>query len=103
MTGYREIVIKIPEEIISFVNCNGFLPENYRSTMGRVLLDGVELSKGHGDLIDRDHIIARLEAASKFFGGENADAFDERFSHGLKEAAIKVAEEPTIIEADKGE
>lgn len=47
MGEYREIVIKIPEEIISFVNCNGFLPENYRSAMGRVLLDGVELPKGH--------------------------------------------------------
>lgn len=52
MTEYREVVIKIPEEIISFVNLNGFLPENYRSAMGRVLLDGVELPKGHGSLID---------------------------------------------------
>lgn len=39
----RELVIKIPEEIISFVNLNGFLPEEYRSAMGRVLLDGIEL------------------------------------------------------------
>ena len=65
--------------------------------------NGIPLPKGHGRLIDKDHMIARLEAASKFQGGENADAFDERFSHGLKEAAIKVAEEPTIIEADKAE
>lgn len=67
------------------------------------IANGTPLPKGHGRLIDKDHMIARLEAASKFFSGENADAFDERFSHGLKEAAIKVAEEPTIIEADKGE
>lgn len=54
MAKFREMVIKIPEEIISFVNLNGFLPENYRSAMGRVLLDGVELPKGHGRLIDAD-------------------------------------------------
>ena len=67
----------------------------------KAIRDGVILPKGHGRLIDKDHMIARLEAASKFYGGENADAFDERFSHGLKEAAIKVAEEPTIVEAEE--
>ena len=72
------------------------------SMMQKAIRNGTPLPK-HGRLIDKDHMIARLEAASKFFGGENADAFDERFSHGLKEAAIKVAEEPTIIEADKAE
>lgn len=47
-------------------------------------------------LIDKDHMIYRLEQASKYFGGKNADTFDERFSQGLKEASIKVAEEPEI-------
>ena len=73
------------------------------SIMRKAIRNGTPLPKGHGRLIDKDHMIARLEAASKFFGGENADAFDERFSYGLKEAAIKVAEEPAIIEADNGE
>lgn len=47
-------------------------------------------------LIDKDHMIYRLEQASKYFGGEQTDMFDERFSQGLKEASIKVAEEPEI-------
>ena len=59
MKEYREIIIKIPEEIISFVNLNGFLPEDYRSAMGRVLLDGVELPKGHGRLIDADALVKK--------------------------------------------
>ncbi len=47
-------------------------------------------------LIDKDHMIYRLEQASKYFGGEQTDMFDERFSQGLKEASIKVAEELEI-------
>jgi hypothetical protein len=47
-------------------------------------------------LIDKDHMIYRLEQASKYFGGKNTDTFDERFSQGLKESSIKVAEELEI-------
>lgn len=97
-----ELVIKIPEEKLSIINnkmyCGIYDPDLYKA-----IANGTPLPKGHGRLIDKDHMIARLEAASKFYGGENTDAFDERFSYGLKEAAIKVAEEPTLIEADKAE
>lgn len=92
MTGYREMVIKIPEEIISFVNLNGFLPENYRSAMGRVLLDGVELPKGHGRLIDADDIrVIELEDSLHIIRHEKGDEIDVYI------------DAPTIIEADKGE
>ena len=90
MTECREIVIKIPEDIISFVNCHGFLPENYRSAMGRVLLDGVELPKEHGDLIDKDKLICKLK-------NSYLDTF------GMKRVMSILSESPTIIEADKGE
>jgi len=92
-----KLIIDIPEEDYKLICSDGrpFLPSY------KWIKNGTPLPKGHGRLIDKDHMIARLEAASKFYGGENADAFDERFSYGLKEAAIKVAEEPTIIEADK--
>ena len=95
-----ELVIKMSE-----INYNQIKSTDdfYLSGEEKLIKYGTPLPKGHGRLIDKDHMIARLEAASKFFGGDNADAFDERFSHGLKEAAIKVAEEPTIIEADNGE
>ena len=99
-----KIIIDISDKIFHRV-CQDYL--NYTETTEgqalKAISEGTPLPKGHGRLIDKDHMIARLEAASKFYGGENTDAFDERFSHGLKEAAIKVAEEPTIIEADKVE
>lgn len=102
-----ELVINISEEDYKAVSNKVMtIEEMFETVDGRVIraiVKGRPLPKGHGRLIDKDHMIARLEAASKFFGGENADAFDERFSHGLKEAVIKVAEEPTIIEADQQE
>lgn len=91
-----KIVIDIPESIYKTIK-----EEEVGNVVYKAIKNGTPLPKCHGRLIDKDHMIARLEAASKFYGGENADAFDERFSYGLKEAAIKVAEEPTIIEADK--
>lgn len=98
-----QIVVEIDDNLYTRLFDNG---DEYVADMRRACVairNGTPLPKGHGRLIDKDHMIARLEAASKFYGGENTDAFDERFSHGLKEAAIKVAEEPTIIEADKAE
>ena len=92
-----QIVIDISDIKYQWIKEN---PLTYDNEYCEAIRNGTPLPKEHGRLIDKDHMIARLEAASKFYGGENADAFDERFSYGLKEAAIKVAEEPTIIEAD---
>ena len=94
MTKYREMVIKIPEEIINFVNLNGFLPENYRSAMGRVLLDGVELPEEHGRLIDRDKLLNTLE---KLEWIRIDCAVDEDNTNILEDI---IGEAPTIIEAD---
>ena len=98
-----KLVIDIDEKTYNEIMDDAKNTPRNLSHYERIIANGTPLPKGHGRLIDKDHMIARLEAASKFYGGENADAFDERFSHGLKEAAIKVAEEPTIIEADKVE
>lgn len=99
-----KLIINIPDRVYEEMLKNKGTDKSLDYNEGLILEvaaeNGIPLPKGHGRLIDKDHMIARLEAASKFYGGENADAFDERFSHGLKEAAIKVAEEPTIIEAD---
>lgn len=94
-----ELVIKVNEKDFEFLKQSE--GARYNRTIIEAVINGTPLPQGHGRLIDKDHMIARLEAASKFYDGENADAFDKRFSYGLKEAAIKVAEEPTIIEADK--
>ena len=99
-----QIVIDIDENVFTRLFDNGI--EDYEIVnddlfkIAKAIRKGTPLPKGYRRLIDKDHMIARLEAASKFYGGENTDAFDERFSYGLKEAAIKVAEEPTIIEIE---
>ena len=51
---YRELVVKIPEEVISFINLHGFVPEEYRNTVNHVFLDATELPSGHEKLIDAD-------------------------------------------------
>ena len=48
---YRELVVKIPEEVISFINLHGFVPEEYRNTVNHVFLDATELPSGHGRLL----------------------------------------------------
>lgn len=99
----KEILIRLEDELFEQCKTTELTGKNegFDFHIIKTVANGTVLSKGHGRLIDKDHMIARLEAASKFFSGEHTDAFDERFSQGLKEAAIKVAEEPTIIEADK--
>ena len=94
MTKYREMVIKIPEEIISFVNLNGFLPKNYRNAMGRILLDGIELPKEHGDLIDRDKLLNKLE---KLEWIRTNYSYDEDNTNILEDIIDEV---PKIIEAN---
>ena len=96
-----KLIIDIDEDVYKLFTGNGQGMKVVKFNLENTLKNGTPLPKRHGDLIDRDHIIARLETASKFFGGEHTDAFDERFSQGLKEAAIKVAEEPTVVEADR--
>lgn len=82
----KEIVIKIPDEVLSFVYQNGFIKEEDRNTVHHAVLECVELPKGHGRLIDESKID---------WLGEN----DDRFTtiNRLKNSS------PTLVEADKGE
>ena len=65
--------------------------------------DGIPLPKEHGRLIDADEFEKRLMSARSYYIGEKADDFDLRFAAGLKSAAERLVDAPTIIEADKGE
>lgn len=65
--------------------------------------NGISLPKGHGRLIDADVFEKRLMDARSYYIGEKADDFDLRFASGLKSAAERLVDAPTIIEADKGE
>ena len=74
-----EVVIKIPDEVLSFVYQNGFIKEEDRNTVHHAMLECVELPKGHGRLIDADAVL------------------EEPIGNTYKD--IDIAE--TIIEADK--
>ena len=48
----KEIVIKVSDELLSFVYRNGFVPSEKRNELNHAILQCVELPKGHGELID---------------------------------------------------
>ena len=101
-----ELVIKISEEDYkTLININDSrLPSIIaREHLFNSIANGTPLPKGHGRLIDADVFEKRLMDARSYYIGEKADDFDLRFAAGLKSAAERLVDAPTIIEADKGE
>lgn len=94
-----QVVIDIPDDLYNALMEVNNLVEMYG--FAKFIANGMPLPKGHGDLIDKDHIITRLENLSAYFDFPCADIFDRRYGQGLKEAAIKVSEEKAVIPADK--
>lgn len=90
-----EIVIKIPEEKAERLLAQMRLDRNFMECKI------TQLPKGHGRLIDADVFEKRLMDARSYYIGEKADDFDLRFAAGLKSAAERLVDAPTIIEADK--
>lgn len=82
-----DILIKIPDEIVSFVNINGFIPQKYIKDVSKALLESTPLPKGHGRIGDLDALRC-----------ENTD-FDTYKDYCTMFDEIDMA--PTIIEADK--
>lgn len=96
-----QIVIDIPNSI--YAN----LPKIVNGSIAsKRILDcvknGTPLPKGHGRLIDADVFEKRLMCARSYYVGEKADDFDLQFGAGLKSAAERLVDAPTIIPADKG-
>ena len=63
-----------------------------------VMKKGIVLPE-HGRLIDADVFEKRLMDARSYYIGEKADDFDLRFAAGLKSAAERLVDAPTILEA----
>ena len=93
-----ELVIKIPEEMHEQIK-DGYVPLG----ISKYLKNGTPLPKGHGRLIDADVFEKRLMNARSYYIGEKVDDFDLQFAAGLKSAAERLVDAPTIIEADKEE
>ena len=97
-----QIVIDIPD--YEYKNIREYCEknDNIEATYSYIYY-GIPLPKGHGRLIDADVFEKRLMDARSYYIGEKADDFDLRFAAGLKSAAERLVDAPTIIEADKGE
>ena len=95
-----ELVIKLPESIWVAIQ-NGEYCGILDDRTYNAIKNGTPLPKGHGRLIDADVFEKRLMDARSYYIGEKADNFDLRFASGLKSAAERLVDAPTIIEADK--
>lgn len=89
-----QIVIDIPERVYEdFTKTHGigYVTKDTIRTMENALVDGIQLPKGHGRLIDADKLLkeARIDIWTDY-------GFESKIS------SIDVESAPTIIEADKG-
>lgn len=95
-----QIVIKLDKRLYEYAKQHT-LTSSEIDEICDAIANGMSLPKGHGDLIDKEHMITRLENSGAYFDCLCADIFDRRYGQGLKEAAIKVSEEKAVIPADK--
>lgn len=86
-----QIVIEISEGIIEYVKNNDCLAVCFADEVAKAIKNGIQLPKGHGDLIDRNKI-EYLKAINS-----------AKFGHTSWDEAIKSIKysAPTIIEAEK--
>lgn len=83
----REIVIKLPEEVIESAKSSpNYYPTFHFETIWRAIVNGTSLPKDHGDLVDIERLI---------------DMFWDGNSMEITKYDLSVIE--PIIEADKGE
>ena len=87
--GRMQIVIDIPEEMWEWLH-NGFLDEDDGKHAINAIIKGKPLPKGHGDLIDRDDLLADSYCIDDWSGNE---------INIVDVMTVKMAD--TIIEADK--
>lgn len=99
-----KIVIDIPEEVKNKIdeNLNACDLDIYDCVMVATK-HGTPLPEHHGRLIDADVFEKRLMDARSYYIGEKADDFDLRFAAGLKSAAERLVDAPTIIEGSDTE
>ncbi len=98
-----QIVIDIPEDDYHDILQYTELKANteFENLMIVAIKNGTTLPKGHGRLIDADKFEKRLMDARSYYIGEKTDDFDLRFAAGLKSAAERLVDAPTIVEAEE--
>ena len=88
MTDIIELVIKIPDDIYYFIKTHC----RTENVLDMAIVNGIQIPKGHGDLIDRNDLLAKSYCIDDYAEFE-ADIVDTN--------TVEMAE--AIIEADKSE
>ena len=86
-----QIVIEIPEDEYNIIKKSN-APMAW---VEHLIANGTPLPKGHGDLIDRDEFHHTLE--------DMPIRENDKWFNWLQKACNRLAEAPTIIEADRSE
>lgn len=86
--GNIELVIKIPEEDYERIKNSDDMNFN-------VIKNGTPLSKGHGRIIDYGYVVDAID--------DWINAEEYRYTNATDYLRKRIANAPTIIEADKGE
>lgn len=106
-----KLIIDIDEEDRADIANIHFVREDLKFKIGKAIMSGTPLPKGHGRLIDADAFIAKLESVSKSRKYKELwiDDFltvDDVFKAvivSLQNKGLAEGDTPTIIEADKAE
>lgn len=92
----KEIVIKVSDELLSFVYRNGFVPSEKRNELNHAILECVELPEGHGELKDATKALAKMQ---KYH--DDCDKTSTYTRLGFETAMGVIEEAEVLVEADK--
>jgi hypothetical protein len=99
----RELVIKIPEELLRYFDSFYLTNVNENKNVDRlvkILKNGTPLPKGHGSIGDLDKLIQAMKERNNDNGGEPLNAVDRGYDLACQHM-VKEAKECVIIEANK--
>jgi len=93
-----QIVIDIPEETVNEIKDNvmfGVIPSEILWDVTSAFVNGIPLPKGHGKIIDYGYVVDAID--------DWVNAEEYRYTNATDYLRKRVANVPTIIEADKAE
>lgn len=94
----NEIVIKVSDELLSFVYQNGFVPSEKRDELNYAILECVELPEGHDRLIDAKVAQSYLYNNMNWFDKDGYITDDEEKDKALQNLVDGI---PSVVDADK--
>ena len=88
-----ELVIKLPQEKYNMIKRNMYCDINDVNVYKAIIKNGTPLPKGHGKIIDYGYVVDAID--------DWINAEEYRYTNATDYLRKRVANTPTIIEADK--